>query len=129
MLYTPAALELALRCPIFFSSVGDEDKPETAESTLVRSDVSADMVEGRDLGILRREIEFDVSNDKFSMSPSFRTDDLKSLVDQARVEEQKGGSGKTTIECGVDGQQEGLVTLPHSLAMDGCTFDAPTVTG
>ena len=43
MLYTPAALELALRWP-FFSSVGDEDKPETAESTLVRSDVSADMI-------------------------------------------------------------------------------------
>lgn len=43
MLYTPAALELALRWPIFFSSVGDDDKPETAESTLVRSDVSADM--------------------------------------------------------------------------------------
>lgn len=45
MLYTPAALELALRCP-FFSSVGDDDKPETAESTLVRSAVSADMVVG-----------------------------------------------------------------------------------
>lgn len=46
MLYTPAALELALRWP-FFSSVGDEDKPEMAESTLVRSDVSADMVDGQ----------------------------------------------------------------------------------
>lgn len=48
MLYTPAALELALRWP-FFSSGGDDDKPETAESTLVRSAVSADMVEDGDL--------------------------------------------------------------------------------
>ena len=42
MLYTPVALELALRCP-FFSSGGEDDKPEMAESTLVRSAVSADM--------------------------------------------------------------------------------------
>lgn len=48
MLYTPAALELALLCP-FFSSIGDDDKPETAESTLVRSAVSVDMVGGCDL--------------------------------------------------------------------------------
>lgn len=41
MLYTPAALELALRWPL--CSGGDEDKPDTAESTLVRFDVSADM--------------------------------------------------------------------------------------
>ena len=47
ILYTPAALELALLCP-FFSSVGDDDKPETAESTLVKSDgaASTDMVGG-----------------------------------------------------------------------------------
>ena len=41
MLYTPAALELALRWPL--CSGGDDDKPDTAESILVRSDVSADM--------------------------------------------------------------------------------------
>lgn len=41
MLYTPAALELALRWPL--CSGGDDDKPDTAESTLVRFDVSADM--------------------------------------------------------------------------------------
>lgn len=47
MLYTPAALELALRCPLTMplSSGGDDDKPEMAESTLVRgSTVSADIV-------------------------------------------------------------------------------------
>ncbi len=35
MLYTPAALELALRCPLTgaLSSGGDDDKPEMAEST------------------------------------------------------------------------------------------------
>ena len=44
MLYTPAALELARRCPIFFSSVGELDKPEMAESTLVSSAVSDAMV-------------------------------------------------------------------------------------
>ena len=50
MLYTPAALELALRCPFTgpFSSVGDDDKPEMAESTLVRSEgaASTDMLIG-----------------------------------------------------------------------------------
>lgn len=44
MLYTPAALELALRWPLTPSLGGDDDKPETAESTLVRSTVSADMM-------------------------------------------------------------------------------------
>ncbi len=47
MLYTPAALELALRCPLTIplSSGGDDDRPEMAESTLVRgSTVSADMM-------------------------------------------------------------------------------------
>lgn len=47
MLYTPAALELALLCPFTapLSSGGDDDKPEIAESTLVRgSTVSVDMV-------------------------------------------------------------------------------------
>lgn len=47
ILYTPAALELALRCPLTIplSSGGDDDKPEMAESTLVRgSTVSADIV-------------------------------------------------------------------------------------
>ena len=47
MLYTPAALELALRCPLTapLSSGGEDDKPEIAESTLVRgSTVSADML-------------------------------------------------------------------------------------
>lgn len=33
MLYTPGTLELVLRCPLY--SVGDEDRPDTAESTLV----------------------------------------------------------------------------------------------
>lgn len=51
MLYTPAALELALRCPLTgaLSSGGDDDKPEMAESTLVRSDGAAStdmMVDG-----------------------------------------------------------------------------------
>ena len=43
MLYTPAALELALRCPLTgpLSSVGDDDRPEMAESTLVRSEGAA----------------------------------------------------------------------------------------
>ena len=43
MLYTPAALELALRCPLIWvlSSIGDDDKPEMAESTLVRSEGAA----------------------------------------------------------------------------------------
>ena len=43
MLYTPAALELALRCPLTgaLSSGGEEDKPEMAESTLVRSEGAA----------------------------------------------------------------------------------------
>ena len=47
MLYTPAALELALRCPLTapLSSGGEDDKPEIAESTLVRgSTVSADII-------------------------------------------------------------------------------------
>ena len=39
ILKTPETLELVLRWPIFFSAVGDEDKPEMAESTLVRSEV------------------------------------------------------------------------------------------
>lgn len=43
ILYTPAALELARLCP-FFSVGGDDDKPEMAESTLVSSAVSADML-------------------------------------------------------------------------------------
>lgn len=43
MLYTPAALELARLCP-FFSVGGDDDKPEMAESTLVSSAVSADIL-------------------------------------------------------------------------------------
>ena len=38
ILKTPEALELVLRWPIFFSAVGEEDKPEIAESTLVRSE-------------------------------------------------------------------------------------------
>ena len=43
MLYTPAALELALRCPLV--SGGDDDRPDIAESTLVNGTaVSADMV-------------------------------------------------------------------------------------
>lgn len=42
MLYTPAALELALRCP-FLSSGGEDDKPEMAESTLVRGAVVSAM--------------------------------------------------------------------------------------
>ena len=46
MLYTPVALELARRCP-FLSAGGEEERPETAESTLVRcSTVSADMIAG-----------------------------------------------------------------------------------
>ena len=50
MLYTPAALELARRWPIFFSSVGEDDRPEMAESTFVSSagcsDVEAAMMSG-----------------------------------------------------------------------------------
>ena len=50
MLYTPAALELARRWLIFFSSVGEDDNPEMAESTLVSSagcsDVEAAMIDG-----------------------------------------------------------------------------------
>lgn len=45
MLYTPVALELALRCPFFSSLGGEDDKPETAESTLERGCVSADMMD------------------------------------------------------------------------------------
>lgn len=47
ILYTPAALELALRCPLTapLSSGGEDDKPDTAESTLLRGTiVSADML-------------------------------------------------------------------------------------
>lgn len=45
MLYTPAALELALRCPLTTSlSGGEDDKPETAESILLRGAVSVDMI-------------------------------------------------------------------------------------
>ena len=44
MLYTPVALELALRCPFFSSLGGDDERPETAESTLDRASVSADMM-------------------------------------------------------------------------------------
>jgi len=44
MLYTPAALELALRCP-FLSAGGDDDKPEMAESILVRGDAVSAMIE------------------------------------------------------------------------------------
>ena len=48
MLYTPAALELALRWPLISLLGGEDDNPETAESTLVRTDASADilMVDG-----------------------------------------------------------------------------------
>ena len=57
MLYTPAALELALRCPFTgpFSSVGDDDKPEMAESTLVRSEgaASTDMLIGESVARCR----------------------------------------------------------------------------
>ena len=45
MLYTPAALELALRWPLISFWGGEDDKPDTAESTLVRADVSADMID------------------------------------------------------------------------------------
>ena len=56
MLYTPAALELALRCPFTgtLSSGGEDDKPEMAESTLVRSEgaASTDMVaDGSEEGV------------------------------------------------------------------------------
>ena len=50
MLYTPAALELALLCPLAapLLSGGEEDRPEMAESILVRgSTVSADILAGR----------------------------------------------------------------------------------
>ena len=50
MLYTPAALELALRCPLAapLLSGGEDDRPEMAESILVRgSTVSADILAGR----------------------------------------------------------------------------------
>ena len=54
MLYTPVALELVLRWP-FFSSVGDEDKPEMAESTFVRSAKSAAMI-ANGLGMLGNQL-------------------------------------------------------------------------
>lgn len=47
MFITPAALELVRRWPPsapFFSSFGDDERPLTAESTLERSCVSADMM-------------------------------------------------------------------------------------
>ncbi len=44
MLYTPAALELALRWPLIPSLGGEDERPETAESTLVRAAVSVDMM-------------------------------------------------------------------------------------
>ncbi len=47
MLYTPVTLLLVRRCCIFLSSIGDvgeDDKPETAESILVSSAVSAAIV-------------------------------------------------------------------------------------
>ena len=50
MLYTPAALELALLCPFAapLLSGGEEDRPEMAESILVRgSTVSEDILAGR----------------------------------------------------------------------------------
>ena len=43
-LYTPVVLELALRCPFASLSGGEDDKPETAESTLLRGAVSADIL-------------------------------------------------------------------------------------
>ena len=42
MLYTPVVLELALRC--FLSAGGEDERPDTAESILVSSDDSADMM-------------------------------------------------------------------------------------
>lgn len=45
MLYTPVALELALRWPFLSFCGGEDDRPETAESTLDRGAVSADMAE------------------------------------------------------------------------------------
>ncbi len=53
MLYTPAALELALRCP-FLSAGGDDDKPEMAESTLVRGDSVSAMIDDDDTRCLRK---------------------------------------------------------------------------
>lgn len=68
MLYTPAALELALRCPFTgaLSSGGDDDKPEMAESTLVRSEgaASTDMLADESEAQLRcffELMEFDSS--------------------------------------------------------------------
>lgn len=46
-MYTPGALEVVRRLERAFSclaSGGDEERPPTAESTLERSDVSADMM-------------------------------------------------------------------------------------
>jgi hypothetical protein len=44
ILYTPAALELALLWPLVSFCGGDEERPETAESTLVKFSVSADIL-------------------------------------------------------------------------------------
>lgn len=52
MLYTPAALELALRWPFVSVLGGEDDRPETAESTLVKFAVSADMVDDSSYQIL-----------------------------------------------------------------------------
>lgn len=59
MLYTPAALELALRCPFTgaLSSGGEDDKPEMAESTLVRSEGAA----STDMLVDDSEVRVDVS--------------------------------------------------------------------
>lgn len=46
MLNTPGALLLFRGARAGLLSVGEDERPETAESTLVRSDVSADMVRG-----------------------------------------------------------------------------------
>ena len=68
ILNTPLALELLLRC---FVAVGEEDKPEMAESTLVKSEgistASEDMmdllmlIDGRNLG--RRVLKGPSCND------------------------------------------------------------------
>lgn len=46
MLNTPGALLLFRAALGTLLSVGEDERPETAESTLVRSDVSADIVYG-----------------------------------------------------------------------------------
>jgi hypothetical protein len=54
MLYTPAALELALRCPLAASLGGDDERPCTAESTLVSG---SDMLSGLLVDLIRPEME------------------------------------------------------------------------